>query len=106
MKQKSGNKSTQEFAKLSPNKRVKVEKLKPPVKPLRHTKDKQEDLLPASLTRAGKGGAVKAAKTIPGENTNGDHVMVPKGVIKDIQAGIASMEAAFGALANALRVLE
>lgn len=121
MKQKNGTKSTQKFARLSPNKRVSVEKDRPPVKPLRHSKDKQDDLLPSSLTRgggngkgkagsgksgSGKGGSAKAMAGIPEDAVHAEHVMVPKKVIEDIHAGIANLEAAFGALANALRVLE
>jgi hypothetical protein len=106
MKQKRGDKSTQKFAKLSPNKRISVEKDKPPAKPLRHRKDKQEDLLPSTLTRSGKSKSPKVTTGLPGEGERLDHVLVPKHVIKDIHAGIASLEAAFGALANALRVLE
>lgn len=121
MKQKSGNKSTQKFAMLSPNKRVSVEKDRPPAKPLRHHKDQQDDLLPASLTRSGKngngksgplksaapkGGTAKAMAGIPEGAVHAEHVMVPKKVIEDIHAGIANLEAAFGTLANALRVLE
>jgi hypothetical protein len=106
MKQKSGNKSTQQFAKLAPSKRVAVEKSKPPGKPLRQSKDMQEILLPSPRTRSGKAGTGKAGTGIPAEGVTAEHVMVPKQVIKEIQAGIASLEAAFGALANALRVLE
>ncbi|MEO6095000.1 MAG: hypothetical protein ABIW76_04745 [Fibrobacteria bacterium] len=121
MKQKNGNKSTQQFARLSPNKRVSVEKDRPPIKPLRHAKDKQDDLLPSPLTRSGKsgsgktgsgktgnvkGGAAIAMTGIPEGAVHAEHVMVSKKVIEDIHAGIANLEAAFGALANALRVLE
>jgi hypothetical protein len=111
MKQKSGNKSTQEFARLSPNKRVSVEKDRPPSKPLRHNKDMQEDLLPSSLSRSGKTGPGKKGPGkswagIPDETAHAEHVMVPKKMIADIHTGIANLEMAFGALANALRVLE
>jgi hypothetical protein len=111
MKQKSGDKSTQKFAKLSPNKRVSVEKDRPPIKPLRHVKDMQEDLIPSPLSRAGKTGmgkkgSGKALAGIPEVSAHAEHVMVPKKMIADIHTGIANLEAAFGALANALRVLE
>jgi hypothetical protein len=115
MKQKSGNKSTQKFAMLSPNKRISVEKDRPPLKPLRQAKDQQADQPPQSMARSGKGsrktatgkgGAAKALAGIPDETAHAEHVMVPKKVIQDIHTGIANLEVAFGALANALRVLE
>lgn len=49
---------------------------------------------------------MKIDRTPKSATASSGHVLISKKVLKELQKGIANLEAAFGAISNALRVLE